>query len=433
MTGAEILVFDPRTPLHRTEPRALGRHDPIGVLDVGTTKMCCLIARRRPGGHLEILGAGYQLAEGLRAGEIVDTDAAEASILAVVHEAEQQAKETLREVVLGIAAGRPRSERASVELELEGRAVTGDDLSQLLAHARAEARVEGRETLHALPLKVTLDGGQPLQDPRGMTGRHLRLEAHLVQVAAAPLHNLIAAVERCHLEVAAVVAAPYAAGLGSLSRDELAQGALVLDLGGGVTGVARFADGCLHGIHTVPLGGRHVTRDLAFGLSTGWPQAERLKTLYGSVLARAGDAHQRLEIAGLGDPADPPQQIISRARLTEIMRPRVEEIFQLVRARLIEADLPLLGRRLVLTGGGSMIEGAVELAEEVFGMPARLGRAAPLEGRLEVAGLPGGTTAAGLLRWASEDDGGLTFWSLRPNRIRTVGLAKISQWLRENF
>jgi cell division protein FtsA len=427
MSSAEVVR------LHHAEARPIGRHDPIGVLDVGTTKMCCLIARRRPGGRLEIRGAGYQLAEGLRAGEIVDAEAAEASILAVVHEAEQQAKETLREVVVGISAGRPRSERAVVELDLYGRAVTGDDLTQALAHARAQAPADGRETLHALPLKITLDGGQPLSDPRGMIGRQLRLEAHLVQVAAAPLHNLVAAVERCHLEVQAVVAAPYAAGLGSLSEDELTLGALALDLGGGVTGVARFADGRLQDIHAVPLGGSHVTRDLAFGLSTGWPQAERLKTLYGSVLSRAGDARQRLEVPGLGDPADPPRQIVSRARLTEIMRPRVEEIFQLVRARLTAGELPVLGRRLVLTGGGSTLEGVVELAEEVFGMPARLGRALPLAGRLEIAGLPGGTTAAGLLRWANEDDGGLTFWSLRPNRVMTVRLAKISQWLRENF
>ena len=221
--------------------------------------------------------------------------------------------------------------------------MTGADLAQALAHARAGARQDGAETLHALPVQITLDGGQPLRDPRGLIGRRLALVVHLVQVAAAPLYNLVAAVERCHLDIAGVVAAPYAAGIASLSEDEMGLGALVLDLGGGVTGVARFADGRLQDIHSVPLGGRHVTQDLAFGLSTGWPQAERLKTLYGSVLSRAGDAHQRLEVPGLGDPDNPPLQIVSRARLTEIMRPRVEEIFQLVRTRL-EGERGAAGR-----------------------------------------------------------------------------------------
>jgi cell division protein FtsA len=419
--------------LPRGESRPIGRHEPIGVLDIGSTKICCLIARQRPGGGIEVLGAGYQLAEGLRAGELVDAEAAEASILAVLHEAEQQARETLREVVLGISAGRPQSSRSSVETDLGGRAVTGEDLARALAHGRAEAHIEGFEVLHALPVEITLDGSQPLRDPRGMIGRHLHLRVHLVQVAAAPLHNLVAAVERCHLTIAAAVAAPYAAGIASLSDDELNLGALVLDLGGGITGVARFAQGQLQDIHSVPLGGRHVTQDLVFGLSTGWPQAERLKTLYGSVLSRAGDTHQRLEVPGLGDPDDPPLQIVSRARLTEIIRPRIEEIFQLVQARLAGSEVPLVGRRLVLTGGGSQLEGIVELAEEMFGMPARAGRARPLGDGLEATGLPTATTAAGLLRWATQDDGGLAFWSPRQGRVITTQLARLGQWLRENF
>ena len=415
--------------LSRPEPRT--RTEPVAVLDVGTSKMCCLIARRR-GDRLELQGGGYQLAEGLRAGAIVDAEATEASILAVVHEAEQQAGRTVRQIVLGISGGRPESMMTTIDIELGGRAVGSADLTHALALARAQARTDGAEILHALPVEITLDSSQGLRDARGMVGERLRITVHLVRVASAALYNLVAAIERCHLDVAAVIAAPYAAGLASLSEDEATSGALVLDLGAGVTGVARFADRRLQQLASLPLGAQHVTQDLAFGLSTGRAQAERLKTLYGGVLARAGDVRQQLEVPGLGDPMQPPVQIVSRARLTEIIRPRVEEILQLARARIDLDRLPLAGRRLVLTGGGSQLEGIVELAEETFGMPARLGRARPFDAGA-VHDLTAATTAAGLLRWAGEDDGGLTFGASSPQRDFTARLARLGQWLRENF
>jgi cell division protein FtsA len=221
--------------------------------------------------------------------------------------------------------------------------------------------------------------------------------------------------------------------LASLSKEEVAQGALVIDLGGGVTGAARFADGRLQEVHVIPVGGRHVTQDLAFGLSTGRAQAERLKTLFGSVSSRSGDARQRLEVPGIGDPEDPPAQIVSRARLTEIMQPRVEEIFQLVRARLAGGQRQASGGRLVLTGGSSQLEGIIELAEDVFEMPARLGRARPFVGRRQLEEATAGTTAAGLLAWTNRDDGGLTFQPTRAKPMITARLAKLGQWLRENF
>ena len=415
--------------LPRPEPRA--RSEPVAVLDVGTSKICCLIARRR-GDRLELQGGGYQLAEGLRAGAIVDAEAAEASILAVVHEAEQQAGRTVRQIVLGISGGRPELVVTTIDIELGGRAVGLADLTHALALARAQARTDGFEILHALPVEITLDSSQGLRDARGMVGERLSITVHLVRVASAALYNLVAAIERCHLDVAAVIAAPYAAGLASLSEDEATLGALVLDLGAGVTGVARFADRRLQQLASLPLGAQHVTQDLAFGLSTGRAQAERLKTLYGGVLAHAGDARQQLEVPGLGDPMQPPVQIVSRARLTEIIRPRIEEIFQLARARMHLDRLPLAGRRLVLTGGGSQLEGIVELAEEIFGMPARLGRARPFDAGA-VHDLTAATTAAGLLRWAGEDDGGLTFGASSPQRDFTARLARLGQWLRENF
>jgi len=419
--------------LKGNDDRSFARQDTVGVLDIGSTKMCCLIGRNRPGVELELLGASYQLAEGLKAGGIVDVEAVEASILAVVHEAEQQAGETLRDVVLGVTAGRPSSKRTIVDIDLGGRAVTATDLSRALSEAESRARETEQECLHALPVEMTLDGGQPLKDPRGMIGRRLAVETHLVKVSAAPLHNLVAAVERCHLEVTGVVANGYAAGIASLSEEERALGALVLDLGGGVTGAARFSGGKLQEILSLPLGAHHVTQDLAFGLSIGRDQAERLKTLYGSALEHAGDSHERIEVPGIGDPSAPPSQIVTRAKLTEIIRPRVEEIFHIVREQLGDRMPPLAGRRLVLTGGGSQLEGTIELAEEVFDMPARLGRARPIHGRTQFDDLSAATTAAGLLLWTGRDDGGLTYRSPRPTPPLTAKLARIGQWLKENF
>lgn len=427
MTEASVI------PLHPSANRPLARQDILGVIDIGSTKMCCLIGRSRHGADVELLGASYQLAEGMRAGEIVDVEAVEASVLAVVHEAEQQAGETLREVVIGVTAGRPSSARTVVEQDIGGRAVTSNDILKALAEAEDRLRNDGVECLHALPVEVTLDGGQPLKDPRGMMGRKLALEVHVVQTGVVPLHNLVAAVERCHLEVHGVVANAYAAGLAALSEEEMALGALVLDLGGGITGAARFAAGKLQEVLSVPLGANHVTQDLAFGLSIGRDQAERLKTLYGSALEHAGDSHERIEVPGIGDPTAPPSQTVTRARLTEIIRPRVEEIFHVVRDRFGDRMPPLAGRRLVLTGGGSQLEGTIELAEEVFDMPTRLGRARPLAGSAAFDDLTAATTASGLLSWAGRDDGGLTYRTPRPTPAFTARLAKFGQWLKENF
>ncbi len=427
MTGADVIA------LKGKQERSFVRQEIIGVLDIGSTKMCCLIGRNRSGAEPELIGASYQLAEWLKAGEIVDVEGVEASILAVVHEAEQQAGETIREIVLGVTAGRPSSKRSIVDVDLGGRAVTSADLSRALKEAESQAGENELECLHALPVEMTLDGGQVLKDARGMIGRRLSLETHLVMTAAAPLHNLVAAVERCHLEVVGVVANAYAAGLASLSDEERALGALVLDLGGGVTGAARFSGGKLQEILSLPLGAHHVTQDLAYGLSIGRDQAERLKTLYGSALEHAGDSHERIEVPGIGDPTAPPSQIVTRAKLTEIIKPRVEEIFHLLREQLGDRMPPLAGRRLVLTGGGSQLEGTIELAEEVFDMPARLGRARPLSGRTQFDDLSASTTAAGLLLWAGREDGGLTYRTPRPTPPLTAKLARFGQWLKENF
>ncbi|HEX6014639.1 MAG TPA: cell division protein FtsA, partial [Geminicoccaceae bacterium] len=306
----------------------------FGVLDVGSSKLCCYIARPRPGRGVRLLGRGYQLAEGLKGGEVVDADAAGTSVLAVLHEAEQQAGETLREIVLAVGGGRPQSSYVRVTGQLHGRAVAEADARLLLDRAKRAAWTPEREVLHALPLEVTIDGGRPLKDACGLSGERLEVVVHLVTVAGPALRNVLACLERCHVEVKGVVCASYAAGLACLAADELERGCLVLDLGGGTTGLAHFAGGRLTLVDQVPYGGDHVTGDLAYGLSTSRQHAERVKNLFGGTQFRSCDDSTRIELPLLGDHVDLPTGEVPRTRVTEIVRARVEEILQLARRRL---------------------------------------------------------------------------------------------------
>lgn len=412
-----------------------GRSGRVTVLDIGSSELRCYVAQPSHGSHYELVGAGHHAALGLRGGEVVDSEAVTASLLAAIHEAEVAAGETLREIVLGVNAGCPRTVRHSVDFNLNGRAVEDADLRWLLEHVRAEAQVEGRTTLHTLPVAIAIDDGRPLRDPRGMAGTRLALDAALVHAAAAPLSNLVACVERCHVDVDRIVAAPYASALAVLTADEAELGSIVLDLGAGATGVAVVAKGRLHHLDTAQLGGEHVTQDLAYGLGTSRSHAERIKVLYASAQACAGDGLQHLLVPPLGGNRLGGHEV-RRSRLSEIVRPRLEETFLLVRHRLAErkaiAPLPAC-RQIVLTGGGSQLEGVADLAAEMFDMPVRLGRPMPVLGMGGVEDSPAAATAVGLLALAASDDGGLGYRTPRPAAMFAGGLARFGQWLRDNF
>ena len=359
------------------------RGHPFGVLDIGSSKLCCYIARPRPGQGVQLLGRGYQVAEGLKGGDVVDAEAAEAAILGALHEAEQQAGETLREIYLAVSGGRVQSSYVRVDCALHGRGVTEADLQLLLDRARREATSPEREVLHAVPVEMTIDGGRPLKDACGLSGQRLEIVAHLVTVSGTALRNLLACLERCHIEVKGVVSASYAAAIACLAEDELERGCLVLDFGGGTTGIAHFAGGRLTLVGQVPYGGDHITGDLAYGLSTSRQHAERIKNLFGGTQFRSCDEGTRIEHPRLGDHAELPTGEVPRTRITEIVRARVEEILALARRRLDE-HRELLATRpprsIVVTGGGSQLEGIEELVQEVFRLPARCARPGALVG-----------------------------------------------------
>lgn len=413
-----------------------GRGGTLAVLDVGTSKICCYIGRPAGQGGFRLIGRGYQLADGLKAGEIVDVEAAEASIQAVLHEAEQQAGETIREVVATVGAGRPRSQLLRVERPLNGRSVAEEDIQRSLERARLEMVAPGVTVLHTLPVEAVVDDGRPLEDPRGVTGERLDLLVHLVVADSQPVRNLMACLERCHLEVRSLVAAPFAAGMGCLAEDEMRRGVLLVDIGAGATQAAHFSGGRLLHVDQILKGGDKITGDLAFGLSTSQREAERIKNLYGGVLWRSCDDNVRVAVPLIGDHADLPTGEVPRTRLTYIIRARVEEIFQELMGRLQRAADVLQAkppRSIVLTGGAAQIEGMDELAEELFRLPARIGRPRAVEGRHGSEDDPCCSAAAGALLLAARGDGGLG-WSDTSERPKLAeSITRFREWLRQNF
>ncbi len=403
------------------------RTTPLAVLDVGSGRIACFLARPRPSHGFVLLGRGFQQAAGIRAGVPHEVGAATAAIAATLQEAEEAAGEEIRGVVLVTSAGRPRSRLVRVELEVAGGVVREAHLRSALEEARRIALKPGEVALHAVPVEGVVDGGKALRDPRGARGARLDLLATVVVADAPAIDTLLDAVGACHLEVLEVMAAPYAAGVAVASEDEMERGVLVAEFGAGTTGLAHFHDGRLLFVHTVPWGGRHLTADLAYGLATSPRIAERLKTLHGSLDAADGDL--RLEVPGAS--GGEVETTIARADLARILRARVEEIFDFLREG-IEAQRDLFDgrppRSVVLSGGGSELDGLDRLAEEVFGLPVRRGRAGLVHGREGIEDDPTFAAASGALALAAGDDGGLSWHDM--NRAEGGGwLARLTRWL----
>lgn len=405
----------------------------IAALDVGTAKTCCFIARVEDEGP-RVVGIGHHATRGLRGGAVVDMAATETSILAAVHAAEQMAGETIREVYVNVAAGQPASKRVAVDMALNGHAIGDDDIHRVLGQGRARCAPEGREIIHILPLGYTIDGTRGIHDPRGMVGARLGVDVHVISADAGPLRNLATCIARAHLEVAARVVAPYAAGLAALIDDERALGATAIDMGGGTTGVAVFLDGALVHSDVVPIGGNHITNDIARGLATTIDHAERMKALFGNALASPADERETIDIRRVGEGDEADTSAVPRAELIRIVRPRIEETLELVRDRLAASGLErIAGRRLVLTGGASQLQGLREVAGRMLDKEVRLGRPLGLAGLAEATSGPAFATAAGLLLFALEHHAERSNRDLDALEGTGGRFGRIGRWLRENL
>lgn len=414
-------------------PKRPARGGMIAALDVGSTKVCCVIARVEDGGAMHVVGIGQHASRGLRAGAIVDMEAAETAIGAAVHAAEQMAGETVRDVVVNISGGPPVSHMVHADIGIAGHEVGDGDLRRVLAQLRLQPAVGDGEIIHTIPVSYALDGHRGIRDPRGMFGDRLGVEVHVVTASAGPVRNLATCIARCHLNVESFVVSPYASGLACLVEDEMELGVTLIDMGGGTTSIAVFTEGHVVYTDTVPVGGAHVTNDIARGLTTPVAHAERMKTLYGSAMISTADEHEMIEVPQVGEEEPAEVNQVPRSLLVGIIQPRLEEIFELVRGRLEASGFAkAAGRRVVLTGGGCQLPGTRELAQLILDKQVRVGRPIHVTGLAETASGPAFATVAGLLTYAVQHQAEIPACSTATDT--PTGLwGRVGLWIKENL
>ena len=378
------------------ETRAF-RPGQVAALDIGSSKVVCLIGRAEPG-NLRVVGAALRESQGLRSGTITSLEQAEDSIAEAVQAAENLADTRIQSVLVSVNCGAPKSVTARAALGLDGDLVSDAHLHALLAEARNRCATEGCELIQSAPTSYVVDEARGVRDPSGMFCQRMGVTMHAVAVKSSPLQNLKLAVERRHLSVAAALFAGYASGLSTLTPDEMQLGATVIDMGGGVTSLAVFVEGALVHADVVPIGGQHVTADLARMLAAPISAAERVKTLYGAALGDIETGTDVVAIPQTGEDGDEHAMRVPRSMLTRIIQPRLEEILGEVQSRLRASGYDVAaGRRAVLTGGGCQLAGMRELAQRVLNKQVRIGRPKSFTGLPASSAGPDYATALGLL------------------------------------
>lgn len=438
-------------PLHyglapKMKPVSPKRSALVAALDVGTSKVVCAIARlephppkevlRRRSHAVEILGIGHVEARGMKAGNVADLYQTEETIRRAVDLAERAASVQLESVAVSVSAGRLASETFNASLDLTGGKVSDADIGRVLAAGSRHSARDGRVVLHSLPTGYSLDDVHGVREPRGMLARRFGVDMHIVTADAATPRNLMLAVEQCHLAVEAMVAAPYVAGLAVLADDEDDLGAAVIDMGAGTTTIAVFSAGRFIYADGFTLGGHHVTMDLARGLNARIADAERIKTFYGTVMAGGTDEREMISVPAIGDDSREPPQVVSRATLVQIVRPRVEEILEMVRDRLAASPFAAEPRgTVVLTGGGSQLAGLPELAARMLGREIRVGRPLGIAGLPDTYKGPAFAVPCGLLVYPQAAR--LEHFEPRRTRHAMTGtggyFARVGRWLKESF
>jgi len=413
-----------------------GQEGMVAALDVGSSKVACLIAQASGSGQYLVKGVGNRACNGgVIAGAVVDMDLTEQAIRASVDQAEKMAGTTISDVILSFSGGNPKSTVVEVEVEISGHAVSQSELDEAIELAKAQINTDEDGLLHVFPAAYAVDGNYGTKAPLGMYGKKLAVAVLVVTVAAGPLRNLEACVRRAHLNINTVVLAPYASGLACLVEDEAKMGAACIDLGGGTTGISIFAQGALVHAEVIPIGGAQVTEEVARGLLTPFEQAERLKTFNGAAVVDPADARLEIEVQQVGESGSDRMVRMPRSSLTSVMQREMELLFTTIGERLDASGFSgVAGKRVVLTGGVAQCEAVRDLASKILGRQVRIGRPKALGGLPVAAQSPNFAGAVGLLAYAAKEP--QQIYNQNKKQEEPVGggvFGRISQWVRDTF
>lgn len=396
-------------------------------LDIGTTKICAVVGEINPDG-IDVVGIGTHASVGLRKGVVVNIESTVDSIKRAIEEAELMAGCEITSVYAGIAGGHIKGFNSHGIVAVKGNEITQKDIDRVIDAARAVAIPPDREVIHVLPQEFMVDEQDGIQDPLGMSGVRLEARIHIVTGAVTSAHNLIKCANSAGLDVSDIVLQSLASGEGVLNKEERDLGAALIDFGGGTTDLAVFKGKSIKHTSVLALGGNNLTNDVSVGLRTPMAEAEKIKMKYGTCLSSNIGKDETVEVAGVGGRKP---RTLSRQILAEILEPRVEEIFNLINREVYGAGMEnVITSGVVVTGGSSLLEGVVDIAEAIFDLPTRIGRPMGIRGLVDVVNNPMYATAVGLVLYGAKSQPRRKF-RIRDRNIFNRVMARMKRWFKE--
>ncbi len=411
------------------------------ALDLGTNKVVCLIAKldssrdsdgvRSP----RIIGFGHRMSDGLRSGSIIDIERVEMIVRSTVEAAEKEAGTNIKNIIVNLGSPNISSKLIAFDVSVAGPKVSEQDLRRVFHPDTLNgSHVAGEELIHSIPIGYSIDGNRGIRDPRGMFGEQLGVNMHAISARKGAIKNLESVISRCHLGIEKIVVSPFASALACLVEDEKEVGVTCIDMGAGTTSVAIFFDGELVFTDSIALGSQNITNDIARGIATSLSHAERMKNCFGNAIPSASDDHEVIRVPIIGEENSAEDSQISRSVLISIIRPRLEEIFEILRDRIEHAGFSsVAGRNAVICGGGSQLPGLQELIGRLLDKQVRLGRPREISGLPEFAKGPEFSACVGLLDYSYENKNEISneFYQLEPQSMGKFD--RFSRWLKENL